>query len=545
MQAITKAAHNNFTKSIKQFSCLSILLALMISGCAPKEVSSIYSDMPQIASDDNEHPTGFSERDLAGTKLTQKQKEIFVDFTDIEDGLSKRQLLEIAGYYEDYLSNPSRMEMFLARSESYLPYVEDVFEERNMPFELSYLAFLESGYAIKAKSHAGATGLWQFMPRTGKGYGLNQDWWGDWRHDPYKSTQSAADYLEYLHSLFDDWLLAVSAYNAGEGKIGRALDETGATSLDELVLRNDTLNSKLKIKPETLQYVPRFIALKKIMVNSDELGLKPDYSKVDRLQASISSILVNTNTDLLEVVKKSGMTWEEFHSYNPALKSYVSPSSRLIHVYVPADKEEIFTNALAAAHKDDVHEGWYVYKIRKNDTYNGLAKASGVPSSVLKQANSSKRLIAGKTILIPRIVGKSLPRRITSDYVEPPVAVAQKSNSNSSSKRVVSSNGLYKVKSGDTLYSIAREFDLSLDDIYKLNAGLTPKTLRAGSSIKLPTQAKVQEVALNTTQSYKVKSGDTLWSIARKNGTNVDTVMKLNGLSSASSIKAGQKLLLP
>ncbi len=560
---LPKAAKNSFYTLCSVF----VFCSLLLSGCATKEVSNVYPVQVEKASWIKEHPTGFSEKDLASISMSDTQKEIFLRFTELELGLSKRQLFEIAEYYKAYLNNKSRMEEFLGRSQAYLPYIHEVFSERDMPADLAYLAYLESGFKVKARSHAGAQGIWQFMPRTGESFGLEQDWFGDWRHDPYISTQAAADYLDYLNNLFDDWLLAVSAYNAGEGKIGRALDETGAQTLDELVVRNSQLKGKVKIKDETLEYIPRFIALKKIMMYSQELGLKPNYQDVANLHHEVHSVLVDTNTDLLAVVKSIGMSWEEFHQYNPALKSYVSPSDRLIYVHIPAYKEEEFEYAVKQSH---AHEGYHLYTIRKNDTYSKISKNSGIPSYILQQANSSQKLITGKTIVIPKPVGKNLPSKITSTSVES-VQIASNAPAKSSNEAVVSSaqatikasspkkevaksekstrtlnvDGTYKVKSGDTLYSISREFNVSLDEVYKMNKGLSAKSLKAGSIIKVQKESNIKEIALNTSQSYKVKSGDTLWSIARKNDTNVDTVMKINNLSSSSKIKAGQTLILP
>ncbi len=536
-----KSTRRKTTKLSRSFP-LFILFVFVLSGCSATQVTQ-YNDTPQIASEEyyRDHPSGFDKSDLSHTSLTSTQKDVFVRYTEIEMGLSYSQLRTVAEFYEDFLGNEKMLSTFLGRSLPYLDYVQTVFEERDMPKDLPYLAFIESGYNVKISSRAGASGLWQFMPRTGKSFGLKQDWYGDWRHDPYLATQAAADYLEYLNGLFDDWLLAVSAYNAGEGKIGRALDETGAETLHELVERNNKLNDKMRIRQETLEYIPRFIAMKKIMVNADELGVEPNLEHTNDIYPEIHSALVNTNTDLLAISQEINMSWEDFHKYNPAIKSYISPSDRLVYVHVPIYKQDAFEAALS---KEMDKHGWQKYTVRKNDTYKGLAKITGIPSNVLQQANSSKKLIAGREILIPKPIGKQLPSRITAEYTPPkPTTVANntsskpKTSTSSSSKKSSGVATSHKVKSGDTLYSIAKKYDVKLDDIYKLNKGLSAKSLKVGAVIKLPYEHKLT--------TYTVRSGDTLWSISRKNNTDTNTLMELNKLSSASRIKVGQKILIP
>ncbi len=541
-------------KALYLLACL-ILLPFALSACSPKVQELSYNTKPKKASVRVEmhgavapyaekHPSGFTRKDFPHG-FSEVEKNVFLTYTDIEEGITREQMFEILQFYKWYLDRPESLERYISRADPYLEYVIDALKEHNVPTEIACLAFVESGYDIDIRSRAGATGLWQFMPATGKSYGLKQDWYGDWRNDPFASTHAAIDYLKYLHSMFGDWHLAISAYNAGEGKIKRALSSTNTDTLAELVKVNHRLNRKTRIRTETLEYAPRFIAMKKIMLHAKSLGL--DAPNQRDIRNEIHTALVDTNTDLLMLSQDLNMSWNEFKSHNPALKSYVSPSDRLINVHVPISKKNVFEQAIAS---NSLTHGVHVYKVRKNDSYKGLSRSSRVPSYVLQNINSHQRLIAGKEIVIPKSPYYKLSRAITHPS-SAPVKVAQKNTSTkalaskntSASKKVATAvnTGSHKVRKGDTLYSISRRYDVSLNDIYAANKGLKASALKIGKTIKIP-NSQIKTVAMNTT--HTVQSGDTLWSISRKYDMNVDTLMQVNNLPN-SKLKLGQKLIVP
>jgi membrane-bound lytic murein transglycosylase D len=168
-----------------------------------------------------------------------------------------------------------RLRRWITRSERYVPMARRVFATAGLPPQLAYLPFIESGYSPRALSHAGARGIWQFMPATGRRYGLKCCGAHDERTDPAKSTAAAAAYLGDVFTLFGDWGLALAAYNAGEGKIQRLVRETGARNFFELAARNHTVSPERRLRRETLYYVPRFIAMVRIMENLSSLGFDP------------------------------------------------------------------------------------------------------------------------------------------------------------------------------------------------------------------------------------------------------------------------------
>ena len=160
------------------------------------------------------------------------------------------------------------------QSEQYIAYAKKVFRDQGMPEELANLAIVESGYKPEAVSRVGAAGAWQFMPETGLHYGLAQDSWQDERFDPWRATEAAAMYLRKLYNDFGDWPTAIAAYNAGEGKLLRAKEKTGASNFFEVKARNHILDEKARLKDETKNYVPKFMAVSKIMRNLEELGFE-------------------------------------------------------------------------------------------------------------------------------------------------------------------------------------------------------------------------------------------------------------------------------
>ncbi len=529
MQLSTTIQGKSFTQTICRYAWLICLLPILLSGCGSKEATYQYNISGQRGESFRPHDSGFTVNDIPASTLTPEQEEIFEKYTELEHELSREQMITIADYFQFYLGNTVTISTFYARSLPYLGYTMNVFEERNLPVDLAYMAFLESGYNTNARSSAGASGMWQFMPRTGDAFDLPQDWFGDWRNDPYMATHAAADYLEYLYDYFDDWFLGISAYNAGEGKIGNALEGTGATNLHELVMRNHMLNSSDALRDETLEFVPRFVALKKVMMYADELGFEPMHDEIPNIDPNIYSSLINPGTDLLTLANLMDMSWEEFQSYNLALNSYISPTDRSIYIHMPTSKKSAFERAVLELHEmdEDELEGIYLYTVRPGDSYSALASVLGMPSYILSQLNASQSLTVGEEIYIPQLVGRTLPTRITSPYVEPV--------GNTSSTVTIAHQTHHTVQSGDTLNAIANTYGVTLNELYQHNEGINPNALRIGSRIMLPPPPTLDHV---------VQSGDTLWGIARHYNTTVDTLNYLNNLNS-TNLRIGQVIMVP
>ena len=458
------------------------------------------------------------------------------------------------------------MENFLRNSIPYLNYTKSVFRSRGLPEDLAYLAYLESGYNPFAVSRSNAVGMWQFISSTGKAYGLQQDWWMDERRDPYRSTEAAASYLARLYDIFHDWHLAVASYNGGEGKIGRAKEATGANKLHEIIQRNDTLDYKLQLREETALYVPRFLAIAKVMRNAEILGIQPSAPDADHpVLIPVSQVTVRPATDLVELSRRIGLNWKEFQAYNPHFLRSISPAGRTATAYVPKNKEALARQVLRGSVSG---AGWRYYTVARGDTYAKVSSRTGVPASVIRQLNPGT-LKRGQRLRLPA-TGKNLPAVVPSAPARSTV-VASASSRKSSVRSDHASNALaelkgarsssravpatYTVKSGDTLTSIARRYDMDLDDLYAANGGADRlSTLHVGQVLRLSAPARTTAVAGASTSrgasarmaSHKVESGETAYAISRKYGISFAELCAVNGgADKLASLSPGQVLNIP
>lgn len=522
-----------------------------------------------------------------GSVFTTPEEKAFRSYGFIDKNLRSQDLDIIAVYYKDYLHKSRKtIERFMYRALPYLAYTRDVFRSRGLPEELAFLAFIESGYNPWAVSRSNAVGMWQFMAPTGRHCGLVQDWWMDERRNPYKATHAAADYLTELYNTFHDWHLAIAAYNAGPGKIGRALEATGATNFFELILYNHKLSGKLKLKEETVQYVPRYLAMTKIMRNFAMLGFEPEEHTLSDKKPVITmpavEIMAKPGTDLASIAKELGMDWTLFSAYNPAYRRYITPPDRSTPFYVPY----IYHEKAIIASKANRNIGWSHYKVERGDTLSKISKKVGVPLSVLRQLNAqSEPLQVGALLRIPGHAGG------INSYV------AESSNMRMDDKT-------YRVKRGDTFGVIAKNHGLSLKELQAANPDITDiRKLSPGQEILIPSsnsvestktqdrntprvtldtpsdiqkrtelerqhaqeralvaeRAKAHEnaqqnkrdphtsqnsVAEKTPEFHTVKRGDTFYSLARQYNMSTKALQALNPNANPASLKLGDVLRL-
>ena len=495
------------------------------------------------------------------SSLTSAEKKAYSNTANLDRNLSPAMERQVRYHFMKYSrERRGSMENFLRNSIPYLNYTKSVFRMRGLPEDLAYLAYLESGYNPLAVSPSNAVGMWQFISSTGKAYGLRQDWWVDERRDPYRSTEAAATYLARLYDIFHDWHLAVASYNGGEGKIGRAKQATGARSLHEIIQKNNTLDDKLQLREETALYVPRFLAISKIMRNAETLGIKPSAPDADHpVLVPVSEVTAKSATDLAELARRLGMGWKEFQAYNPHFLRSISPAGRTSVVYVPKNKEALARQLLKGTLSG---AGWRYYKVVRGDTLAKVSSRTGVPASIIGQLNPGKLKI-GQQLRIPQN-GRSIPDVIPAAPVRNTmIASSSKSKTTDHASSAVaelrsarSVPSTYKVKSGDTLSAIARRYGVDLDDIYAANGGASKlSTLRVGQVIRLsaPATAVAQKSTKSAVKSsgrslasHTVKSGETAYAISRRYGISFDELCAVNGGKDAlNRLSPGQVLKIP
>lgn len=465
-------------------------------------------------------------------ELTEEQRRILSQKSGLEFDLDLFDSQEVERYFA-YYTGPARetFARWLKRSEAHLPHVRESLSRNGLPQDLAMLPFAESGYNCNAYSWAGAGGMWQFMPYTGRKFGLTVDWWIDERRDPRLATEAAAKYLSFLNDMFGDWYLALAAYNAGEGKISRALEVTNAGDFLDLVSQNGRLNRKMQLKPETQHYVPKFVAITKIFQNLEALGFEPVRWDVAPL---LETVKVPGGTDLLALAKSGGMNWEEFHQLNPAFRRQVSPPDRQVNVSIPRDKA---APMLAYLQNPSAlpHAGFLAHQVKKGDTLRSLSKRYGVPQEVIRQINglSALSLKPGQSIKVPQSgVGEAMPERLKK------------------TRSIASSRANYVVGKNDTAWSISKKFKVSVKTLVEANGLKNSKAIRPGMKLSIPGATSTAAAKKTTMQAaktrasttrYTVRQGDTIYSLSKRFGVTADALKAWNKLK-GTQLRAGESL---
>lgn len=553
----------------------------------------------------------------------------------------------------------------------YHEWVRDVFASHGVPRDLSHLGMIESGYRPTVRSHAGAVGMWQFMPTTGRGMGLRIDTLVDERMDPVRATHAAARHLRYLHRRFNgDWSLAAAAYNAGEGRINRGLGRFGASDFWDLANRGD-------LAQETRRYVPRLYATTIIAKNPQRFGY-PAPGPARRF--AFDSVRVDLTTPLSVLAQVGNLPLNELTELNPHLFRQVAP--RDYWVWVPAGQGGVLQQAYTAS---DFRQrgGFGTYRVREGDSLDGLARVSGLTTEQIRSLNlsaSTEALRTGTSLRLyadaarvlnarpqarvaraeparssrPRVLGdppetadsatgatssagvtragssaspgrsassgesasertatssraasssrseSSASERNTSSSRSTPSSRSTSSSRSgstegSSSRRTSETAGSsraagerasttstastsaerrtggsasarsHTVGDGETLWGIARRYDVTVDAVRAANE-MDSETIRPGQTLRIPrsTSTSTGAAASGTrpqtpsgrsgstgssqparAREHTVGEGETLWGIARRYETTVDSLRRANDLGEDQPIRPGQKLAIP
>lgn len=453
---------------------------------------------------------------LEKERLTSAEEKVLETEVGFDFFLDAQETQAMENYFKMYThTHRETFEKWLKRSETFLPFIQSVFRERGIPEDLSYLPFAESGFNAWAYSRAGAAGLWQFMPATGRHYGLRVDWWMDQRRDPYLSTHTAADYLEKLYGDFNDWYLALAAYNAGEGRVARALKRSGHDNYFDLI-------KGPYLARETRNYVPKFLAILKIVNNLEELGFEP--INLDNAP-HLKDLKLKAGTDLLALSRTCSLDWEEFNRLNPAFRRQVAPSDSEVVVRIPAKSYEMAVSFLESPDSRP-YAGFQRYRVSRGDSWWRIAGRFGVPMSVLKAVNntSSDLLKPGQHVIVPAsgTSGRAVASATTKEYAQ---------------KRAT-----YIVRKGDTLSHISKEFRVNLNTLMASNGISNPRSLKAGQKLYIPGPTKSAQDGSGRQVNYRVRKGDTLWDIARRFGVHATDLQRWNGISGSQVIRPGDNL---
>ena len=411
-----------------------------------------------------------------------------------------------------YLRNPSYLATVFGRAEPFIYYVTQELDKAGLPLELALLPIVESTYDPLAYSHSHAVGLWQFIPSTAKSFGLRRDRWYDGRRDVIYSTQAAVKYLKSLHRRFDgDWLLALAAYNSGQGNVARSMARN--------VKKGKPADFwSIKLPRETRNYVPQLLALAELIARSDhykiELPAIPN-------RAYFEVVEIESQIDLMKVVQITGINGPEFTRLNPAYRRSITPPQGKHNILLPLGSAQPLRDLLASTDP----KTWVPhteYAVKSGDTLSQIAQRFRIPTSWLRSRNglSSDRLRVNQVLFIPH-------------------------SGNEASGTVASSSktSVYRVQRGDSLSSIGVRFKVSVADLKRSN-NLTGDGLQIGQKLKVEHSEAVSGTDNLRRLSYRVRRGDSLYLIAEKFDIRIRDITRWNKISRNEFLQPGQRLTL-
>jgi len=427
----------------------------------------------------------------------------------------------IAKHENWYSSRPDYVKRMVERSQKYLFHIVEEVEKRGMPTEIALLPMVESAYNPNAYSTSRASGIWQFIPSTGKHFGLKQNWWVDNRRNVMFATDAALTYLQKLHTMFGAWDLALAAYNAGEGTVGRAIERNRKLGLP-------TDYESLNLPPETKNYVPKLQAIKNLMTNPGNYGLK---IQTISNTAYFTKVSAPAQIDAHLAAKFAEISDEEFLALNPSYNRPIITSNDEKHeILLPIFAAQTFRNNLATYDKPLV--SWQTYFAKRGERMDKIANKFGIQVAQLRDVNdlpSQNKLRKSSTILVPN--GNRADFKITNaayaaDLPQPEssstITTEQNSanidlnsagsnssdNTESSDEPVKARSVTHKVKKGETIQSIAKQFGISAKQISASNA-LKSNRVKAGQTLKIEAVDSKAKSQKNNNSKTKTNKSDT------------------------------------
>jgi len=414
------------------------------------------------------------------------------------------------------------------RAELYLFYVKEEVEKRGMPSELALLPIIESGLDPFAYSHGRAAGMWQFIPGTAKIFNLENNWWYEARRDVVASTNAGLDYLQILHKRFNgDWLLALAAYNGGSGTVSKAIKKNEQ-------LGKPTDYWSLDLPKETMDYVPKLIALAQVINNPDPYSIQlkhipnaPYFEAVD----------AKGQIDLAQAAALAEVSSEDLYLLNPGFNRWATEPDKHRNLLIPYSHSYIFQDNLNKLPEQE-RLSWTRYTIKSGDTLSTIAKNNQINVEFLKSVNqiSGNSIRAGNTLLIPKPFGQSSSYELSLEQRQQALSQKEKSGKK---------NLQYTVQSNDTFWGIAQKHNVGVRELAAWNGMAPGDTLRANQTLNIwvdNSQAQQREVVRKV--HYTVRSGDNLSKIASKFNVAVNDIKSWNNINNKKFIQPGDKLTL-
>jgi membrane-bound lytic murein transglycosylase D len=443
---------------------------------------------------------------------------------NIETNIQNKILREELNWYA---KNPDYIQRVLERAEPFLFYILEETEKHNLPTELVLLPIVESAFRPFAYSHGRAAGIWQFIPNTGRAYGLKQNWWYDGRRDIHASTQAALKYLTRLKRIFDgDWLLALAAYNSGEGTVKKA------------IRKNKKLNKptdfwSLTLPKETRRYVPRLLALKKVITY-------PENYAIDLLfiadTPGFAAVKTNAQIDLALAADLAEIELETLYRFNPGFNRWATDPDGPHQLLLPTTSASLFETNYAALPANE-HIKWRRHKIKQGESLGRIASKYHTSVAHLKKVNKIRHneLKEGKFILIP------VSSKDKGSYA---LSSNERLKSIQSKKRKNKIRIEHTVKNGESFWTIAERYNVNMHNLAKWNGLAIRDSLKKGQKLVIWSKKKsTASSSAMTSIHYTVRSGDSLSRIASKYRVSVRDIHRWNSIK-GKYLKPGQRLKL-
>jgi len=502
-----------------------ILLPFLLLGNAylPQEVIGINEQTPKA-----------SVEIIKSTPVKKVEKDLWAHISSGHT-LSTRSNKDLYWHLKWFKDNPKYLKRITKRAAPYLYLVTQEVEKAGLPIELALLPIVESAYYPFSYSHGTASGLWQFIPSTGKLYGLKQNYWVDERRSVIRSTRAAVAYLNNLKTLFKgDWLLAIAAYNSGPGRVQRAIKKNKAQG-------KKTDFWHISLPAETRGYVPRLLAVAELIKNPEKYGqtITPVANK-----PKLESVYVYSQLDLSLISEWTGMSLDEIYTLNPDLNRWATPDTKRYELLLPIEKVAKFKKA-RASYPQQKQLNYKRYTVKSGDTLNKLAKKFNSSVVYIQSINSLKgtRITSGQDIIIP------IPKQVKDYYsLSEEQRRIQRLNSRRHGKKLI-----HKVAQGESLWLISNRYEVPVNSIIKWNHLVdATKNLQVGQELmiwqvqkthasKLKHLTKIK-VNIKRTLFYRIKQGDNLSLIAHKFGVQVSQLRQWNKISKNKLLKIGLKL---
>ncbi|HET7204460.1 MAG TPA: LysM peptidoglycan-binding domain-containing protein [Steroidobacteraceae bacterium] len=540
-----------FRQTLRRSPWPALLASLVLGGCATTNTP--YSSLPPSpplpadrAQLDRNTVTIPGPTLAPHSNVPHLPPEQYTDILDrIRDGygLPDVQHYAVDREVELYRNRPDFLDRTFKRGARYLYYIVGEIEKRNLPLELALLPVVESAFNPVAYSRSRASGLWQFIPSSGRHYGLEQNWWIDERRDVIEATSAALTYLQYLNQYFaGDWFLAIAAYNGGEGTVSSAVRRNEARG-------RPTDFWSLDLRSETRDYVPKLLAISRILRDPAAYGLQ--FAAIPN-QPFFEVVDPGRQVHLGDAADIAGITRDDMFALNPGYNRMTTPPKGPHRLLLPIPNAEQFRQAMldqalleeqgkvlvaAVEPPPEVR-----HRVRRGETLSAISREYGVSLASLRAANDIRGSVIqpGHSLVIPPTAsgGSAALAALAAPREDIAAQLPERQRAAASAPRA----RVHVVKSGDTLWGVARRYGVTVPTLASANGLSSQAGLVPGARLEIPGGSGGSRSGDKMT--YKVRRGDTLSEIADRYNVSVRQLMTWNRLRQSSSLRTGQRLVL-